>query len=128
MSLINKIFALSFTINLKLDKNIYKYINFKRLASFSDKDFIRNQIFFLGILTVVFIAVDFNTEYAKEKNEIEFFAAILTDVSVDPTIDLNSIFIYTPPLICFLNYTIETYPDSISVNSNHVRGPPILST
>ncbi len=105
---------------------IQKYYNsILQTPFFENNDFKANLIFILSIIFFFVLAEDLGSEMAKEKDEISFISATLTE-SVD-FLNFNKIGlpVYSPELITFLQIQNTSFSKQISYDFNSGRSPPL---
>ncbi|MBV6479752.1 MAG: hypothetical protein HGGPFJEG_02545 [Ignavibacteria bacterium] len=72
------------------------------------------------------IAIDFNTEMAKEKDEISYLLSTLEDSSNCIEIDFISFFDFKPPFQSIVFISNHYYSSENTSGIHHERGPPLL--
>ncbi|MBK8383280.1 MAG: hypothetical protein IPL16_15620 [Ignavibacteria bacterium] len=105
---------------------IQKYYNsILQTPFFENNDFKANLILLLSMLFFIVAAEDLTSEMAKEKDEISFISATLTE-SVD-FLNFNTIGlpVYSPELITFLQIQNTSFSKQISYDFNSGRSPPL---
>lgn len=108
-----------------MKKIIQKYYSkIKSTPFFEKNDFKANLIFILSVIFFIVIAEDLGSEMAKEKDEISFLSATLTE-SVD-SINFNTIElpVYIPELITFLQTENTSFTSNLSYDFHSGRSPP----
>lgn len=105
----------------------HKYCNLKRFPFFADNDTLRNLIFLLGLLLIFLIGIDFQMEISKERKEVEYMVAVLSEISSNTIIDLSLLFNLNSPLLFNIIHENQIFHNSLSIKSHRTRGPPAES-
>lgn len=109
-----------------LYRQVLKYYNhILQMPFFRNNDLKANLIFVLGIVFFFVLAEDLGSEMAKEKDEISFYTATMTE-SVN-SINFNTIepLIFTPVLIAYLTIEKTDFSDLNNCTFHSGRSPPV---
>ncbi len=106
---------------------IQKYYNsVLNTPFFENNDFKANLIFVLSVIFFVVAAEDLTSEMAKEKDEISFISATLTE-SVDClNFNVVELPVYSPELITFLHIENTSVSKQVSFDFSSGRSPPLV--
>jgi len=105
---------------------IQKYYNpILQTPFFENNDFKANLIFVLSVVFFFVAAEDLTSEIAKDKNEISFVSATLTQSVDSSNFNIIVLPVYSPELITFLQIQNTTFSKQISFDFNSGRSPPL---
>lgn len=109
-----------------MKNKIQKYYNqVLQTPFFENNDFKANLIFVLSVIFFIVAAEDLTCEIAKEKNEISFVSATLTESVDSCNFNIIELPVYSPQLITFLQIQNTSFSRQIYCDFNSGRSPPL---
>lgn len=92
---------------------------------FRNNDFKANLIFVLGIIFFIVLAEDLGSEMAKEKDEISFYTATMTESVNSIYFNTTNPLIFTPVLITYLIIEDTDFSNHERFAFHTGRSPPV---